>query len=346
MGTPEEDAGPWSPPVTNAGTPGWRDSETPWEPEECETLVQLDLWSYDDGVFVLQDYEDGTGGSGCLMYQRISYNDGSGWTDYYEQCSMTEHELGSITGFPGGQLMAAGSGRTAGPVLWIYEDDAELSADLDVLDMFVVNENLAYAIDHEKAYRYDGIDWEPVPAYFPYELDSIWADATDLYGVGPLGTIISYAGVDWVVHDSGTIESLSTVWGFGGNNVWVGSAESGLLLHYDGVAWTPHQWPVRPPGADATIQGMWGQDGVLFFHTHTQLVRWDGTEFTDLSTWPCEELEIAPGEIVCDNGLLVESIWGNSPTELFVGLRDTSIWPGDCSALFLLWFDGVEYHWL
>lgn len=347
-GTPGVDAGPWTPPLTNNGTPGWRESEEPWEADVCEHLHTLDLWSYEGGVFVLQDYVYVDQPDECDTYERLSFNDGTGWQDYYDRCSMgMSWEVSAIMGFPDGQLMGVGGGGSPGPVVWIDEDGTEVSANLDAQKLFIVNETLAYAIDQEKAYRFDGIGWEPVPAFFPYDVYGIWADATDLFGVGINGTIISYSGSsqEWVVHDSGTIESLSTVWGFGGSDVWVGSAESDQLLHYDGVEWTPQQWPVHPPGSHTQIEGMWGQDGVLFFHTNTQLVRWDGSQFTDLSTWPCVEEEIPSGEVVCTNGLVIMAIWGNSPTEVFIGFADASVWPFNCRELHLFWFDGTDYHW-
>jgi hypothetical protein len=37
-------------------------------------------------------------------------------------------------------------------------------------------------------------------------------------------------------------------------------------------------------------------------------------------------------------------MWGNSSSEVFIGVQDQSLRGYECSGAFTLWFDGAELH--
>jgi hypothetical protein len=100
--------------------------------------------------------------------------------------------------------------------------------------------------------------------------------------------------------------------GFSPTDVWAGTLEGGLY-HYDGSAWSAVTWPGTGCASDAGIRGLWGADGVLFIYGPTALARWDGKQMQTLAQWSCDPSQ---------GSVLISSLWGNSPTEVFSGITD------------------------
>jgi hypothetical protein len=153
-------------------------------------------------------------------------------------------------------------------------------------------------------------------------------------------------GEEWRIHDPGTISELTSIWGFGGDDVWVGTFD-GSLRHFDGTTWSDVEWPSRDDGSMCNegkpILQMWGADGILYFITETQFARWDGTRVEVLGHWPLHYVD-DPGTFYCEgDGLKPVALWGNSPTEVFLLVaRQLPYDRGLCEGIAVLWWDGTS----
>ena len=84
--------------------------------------------------------------------------------------------------------------------------------------------------------HYDGSSWTPMPIEKSNRLWGVWGSSnTDVYAVGDSGTILHYDGVQWKAIPSMTQRNLTGVWGSSESDVFV---VGGIVLHYDGKAWT------------------------------------------------------------------------------------------------------------
>jgi hypothetical protein len=327
----------WDPSIENMGEPGWRDSSEPW----CQTfegpITAYDIWSFEGGVHVVVSDNQNTG----MTYEDVNhiyFNDGSGWRKTYEE---TASSVGpdittcffNIMGLSDGSLFAW-SGPSHGCNLAHIKDGNLEWENFTVYDLFVVNDTLAYAIysyGDLKIIQYDGTSWSPIPAVIPYGVYNIWADETSVFCGGAGGSIVSLEGSEWIVHDTQTLATVESMWGFSGEDVWAGF-DDGSLRHFDGVSWEQIDWPQANPSGYNSINGMWGQDGKLFFHTPYQLTMWDGASFTVLASWESA-------------GIYINAIWGNSPSEVFLAVEDANYEGTGCGPKYVLWWDGSRFHW-
>ena len=329
--------GAWSPPIDALGDPGWRDSRDPWCPGIDGHVESYDIWSHAAGVYALVADNQDTG----ITYEDVNhiyFNDGTGWSLYYE--ALASDELPDITtcyrnimGLTDGSLFAWASPSQSCELAHVRGNDVEWMS-FEVWDVFVVSDTLVYAIatfGDIKVIRYDGETWEPIPATVPYSVYRLWADEESVFAVGDGGTIVSLEGESWRIHDSGTVATLRAVWGFSGSDVWVGQ-DDGLLRHFDGETWQEVDWPGRAEMGGEHMAGMWGVDGNLFFHSFHCFVMMDQAVFTVLGNWR-------------DSGITINNIWGNSPTEVFLAVTDPAHESADCGPEYLLWWDGAAFHW-
>jgi hypothetical protein len=339
-------------PIDNLGPPGWRGSTVPLCPDgDTIRLMGVDVWSEPSAVFLLLDHETWSPPHGAQ--RSLWRNEGSGWTTLVdilvEEIEPPLVLVESIAGVPGGDIFAWGwysffsIDSTSG--------DMERE-DLGLWDLFVVREDLAYGILSEdpRLIRYNGTSWGPYPGDpLPYNVMHVWANETDIFCTGENGIVLSTDGDGWTVHDTGTLRELSTVWGFSTDDVWAGGGR-GILIHWDGEVWNSMEWPDAGDGTDdcrdpgETINGIWGSDGVLFFHTINQVVMWDGVEFRIIAYWPGERTTHPEGWSYCQDALRIQSIWGNSPDELFIVVAEGEGTTPACER-YLLWWDGHEFHW-
>jgi len=346
--------GSWTPPIENLGEPGWRDSDEPWDPVEHDSRLAFDVWSRPGAVYVLHGGIHDSWGpddTGDPCGYRISVNDGTGWqtlVEWGEDSGMYSPAELRLTGFSDGRILTRFPDSGMGELGIITDNGTASGQGFTALDVFVVSDNLVYAISNleDKIVRFNGAGWEPVPVEMPYYVSCVWADATSLFAVGSSGTILSLEGDSWRIHDSGTLDSFTAIWGFAEDDVWVGSAE-GYLFHWDGQVWNEVPWPDALAGTEhyASIGGMWGADGVLYFHTFWQLVRVDSSGLHNIAAWPCEEREDPNGGTSCEGGVKINAIWGNSPEELFLAVNAPLDHAGDDQNVFLLWYDGAQFHW-
>jgi len=344
----------FDPPIENLGDPGWRDSEEPYSRCSGWVLESWDVWSDSRGVFALVlEHNPGPGHwptddpTESPEQHYIAFNDGTGWRllfDHYGDFYGCEHRM---TGLPGGNLVVYS--RDSYMCEWEAGTEAGVTVDnFEAQRIHVVDETLAYALRVSGLIAfYDGEGWGPYPSDpIPYEVYCLWADHTSLFVAGPEGLIMSDEEEGWRVHDTGTLDYITAIWGFAGDDVWAGTMEGGLM-HWDGDTWEDVEWPDLSDPAEYCstneIQGFWGKDGILFFYTGNEIVRWDGVEFTVLGYWPRHRDPAGTG---CVGGLGILDIWGNDVDEVFlsVGTSEERLLAG-CEYEFLLWWDGAEFHW-
>ncbi len=338
------------------GETGWRDSTVPL----CRTPLSgeihgRDVWSDPRGVFLLVDVgiADGTRNG---VQRALFMNDGTGWSMavdlFLEEPEYPLIAVDEITGVPGGPVLGW-SGRALFTMDPLSGTTTRQEVGLD--DLYVVDGALAYGIlrDDPRLIVYDGVSWGPYPGDpVPYDVHRVWADNTLVFCAGYDGIVLSTDGSGWTVHATRTRDDFSANRGVSTDDVRAGTYE-GTLHHWDGSDWTFVAWPSLAAGSDdcdnldpQSIEGMWGKDGVLFFHTMKQIVMWDGAGFTVLASWPGIQTPLGGGSYWCADAMYINSIWGNSASELFIVVLGPEIptEPGTCPE-YLLWWDGNEFHW-
>ena len=100
-------------------------------------------------------------------------------------------------------------------------------------------------------------------------------DANNVWVVGSDGTVLRWDGNDWISQSSGTGATLRDIWGTDANSIWaVGNDGQGVILHWNGTAWSPAQIAERTGylfgvwGSDAGNAWAVGEDGTI--------LKWDG----------------------------------------------------------------------
>jgi hypothetical protein len=102
---------------------------------------------------------------------------------------------------------------------------------------------------------YDAGIWTAVdPATLPEQvLFKVWgASSFDVWAVGEGGVILRWAANQWSPEESTTDDRLIAVWGSADDDVYaVGGGGTGVVLRYDGVAWSPFATTPEP------LSGVW-----------------------------------------------------------------------------------------
>jgi hypothetical protein len=114
--------------------------------------------------------------------------------------------------------------------------------------------------------HWDGGAWTAVPSGTTSDLGAVWGSAADDVWVVVLGDtrFLHWDGAAWSSVPSGTSHpNLARIWGTGRGDVWAvgGDATSGVVVHFDGSAWST-SW--NPPAAVGRLAGIWGSGGALF----------------------------------------------------------------------------------
>lgn len=163
--------------------------------------------------------------------------------------------------------------------------------------------------------------------------------ASDIWAVGLAGLIQHWNGLVWTQFSSSTAANLRAVWGAGPDDVWAvgetrdsrGGATGSVIVHWDGVAWTP-----VPAGAEPTagLQGVWGSGPKDVWavgyknasepgQTSAAILHWDGAAWAPY-----------PGAVPTPKGgNSLTAVWGSGPKDVWaVGHQN-----------FIL--DGWALHW-
>jgi hypothetical protein len=336
-GVPGSDASDnWT--LPHSGGPVWRQSTIPY----CysQGVFFSDLWSDDRGVYAISDMESS-----------LFFNNGTGWSKVAPQPT----SLDFITGIPkGGPLVLYGQ---EGCGVYFFDGTSQscVAAVPGVMKAFVVDAQRIFAIADDRLLSYNGSYFtqygHALPAIpFPNEYQ-LWAGSDVVVVAAEAGKVYLY---DDTSMDAQTLlipdgKDATSVWGFARDDLWVGSSD-GRLAHYDGSTWQIAQ-PAK--GNCSTIAHMWGADHVLFFSTYSFVGRWSAGNFDTVLDGPCsQDVETPPGVF---EQVIIETIWGNSPTELFIALYErketvvsyepdsvtiSDVPPDSCGEARIYWFDG------
>ena len=216
----------------------------------------------------------------------VLHYDGTQWTETENFVSPTEDlALQAVWGSSATDVFAVGvafNGRFAQSFIIHYdgtawqrmEPPAETAPRLN--DVWGSGPNDVYAVgrdevsDPEEAVilHFDGTRWSPVLQEENLLLNAVWgSSASDVFAVGfeededfnITSTVRHFDGSTWSrVEVPGGDAVLQDIWGSSATDVYV-VGDDGLVLHYDGTAWTP----TRP--ARRTLLGAWGSSAADVF---------------------------------------------------------------------------------
>ena len=360
---------------------GWRDSTEPWLPpddRECDNAVgwlSADLRTEAEGVYLLVRWVSGLHDPAPNSLS-VQLNDGSGWREIlHADCGVEGTACPArLAGSLDGRLVGwspesiESEGRARGRFTCLDSPPRVCWPDVSGLyQVFVVSPDTAYAFRHEELgpeviELLDGT-WSVLPPLLPtHEFNAMWADAEgNVLLATEDGLVVARSGDEWTTMDVGSLDPLSAIWSFGPDDIWVGTAAGGIR-HFDGESWQELAWPSLAtggvdPGEDpcdnlGAVGGFWGADGVLFFFTANQIVKWQDGTFEVLGHWPgTRSDEGLYGR--CIGAMRPVAMWGKSPEEVFIvavepTVRDSD-WRerDDCyeHAMWTLWWDGEHLRW-
>jgi hypothetical protein len=201
------------------------------------------------------------GGSGAILHY-----DGHAWSP---MSAGTPHWLSWAWGSSHSDVFASGEG---GAILH-YDGSAwstmKSGTDNSLVtirgtsgsDIFAVGRNATILHCDGKAWSVMNDKWpvQPAPTHsfregmdFDPCLECVWANSpSDVFAVGDYGVILHYDGKAWSPMVSGVNVDLGDVWGTSGSDVFV-SGWQGTILHYDGKSWSP-----MSSGTSKTIYSLW-----------------------------------------------------------------------------------------
>jgi hypothetical protein len=322
-------APPWTPHF-DLGAPGWRDSREALCTEHFG-LMGSSVWSDNQAVFTLvRAFCNELAGYSCDGVGRSLYtNAGDGWRAIHTADQISENAR--LSGFWGGDLI-------------IYNDDCGISlvdrggvrrcsASYDELGESVLGVatvgSAGYALVGEGLFTYDAPGWrEFASVATPFGSGAIGA-GQDLIVVAAYQQFVARgdAGGAFAVIQEVPVGDYTSVW-VSGPEIWLANT-AGHLVRFDGQRWT-----TIDTGINEAIYGLWGgADGVLYFHGQQDFGRW--------KEGAVELFAIAPEQ---GGDIQFTSIWGNSANEVFLSVLDTSFRQYQCSGVFMVWFDGSEFH--
>jgi hypothetical protein len=167
--------------------------------------------------------------------------------------------------------------------------------------------------------HFQGDGWSDVQAPSPFALFAVWGSAAnDVWAGGGdsvvSGGVVSHSGV--VLHYDGMAWSqvsqlkdyVSAIWGSSSSDVWFAGGLS--IWHWNGSAITPVSAP-KPPDGLLSLWGFSASDAWVG-GANGGLMHWDGSSWNPIAT----------------NGLYIYGLWGASPTDLW-GVGN----------------DGYQLHW-
>jgi len=317
--------------------------ETGWR-ESTEMFCTVStVWSDGSGVFgfgeITPDSDTG---------QSLHFNDGTGWSQLCESVPVSidnrtldtppAAERTNITALSNTKYLLWNMGIPDGILSLTIgsapcELDLEFATESYVRDLFVVNENLAYALLEHGIIQYDGTGWSRLSGTetetgFESE-NSLWANEETLVFIDEKAQVAFYNKREKRMEQNGELPvgNYTTVWGFNNNDIWAGNSGN-QLVHYDGKSWEVF-WTGDFPTDGIGIKMMWGMDQKLFFAGDRHLGVYDGQQVELLARWSSSQ----------DSVRLLD-MWGNSPNEVFFTFNSG---PSACEAG-LLWYDGSDFR--
>jgi hypothetical protein len=165
--------------------------------------------------------------------------------------------------------------------------------------------------------HFDGSAWKRLA---PGGTETYWwvsgSSPTDVWMVGEKGRITHYDGTSFVEHASGTGVTLFGAWAASPTDAWAvggtpedATAETGVLLHFDGTSWSPSPLPEK---LGRTYFKVWGTSSENLYIVGEAGVVWHRVG----ATWSLESKPpLAHGTLL--------TVFGCSKSEVYaVGGRD------------------------
>lgn len=329
----------WTPPFTAAvGTSGWEQSTEPI----CEANQGLEgafnVWADGRGVYAMVSAGCNVfAGAGCGKDgASIKVNTGAGWSLLYQFAPGTVDYPTLLGGFPEGPLLVGGT--IDGKQGIAFVEKGSLNFQIPVSEpsgAFVASKDLAYVIDGSTLMRYSAGNWSKV-GQSTSRLLAVWADPQTVIAVGEDQTILMKTGSGALAPIPGVPAGVyGSVWAFGPSDIWAGNT-AGQLVHYDGSKWQTVPTGSRDISGSGIVQ-IWGASGSIYFITYAEMGKVNGTAVQMLLSPPADtDMSSYPGQF--------RSIWGRSSNEVFVALRDSTYKKYACGSVYLLWYDGSEFH--
>jgi hypothetical protein len=290
-------------------------------------LQGLDIWSDARGPFLLASAAD----SGIAVLSRRA----GSWIDIYRHDPAVRHAATSLVGFPDGDLVLGGD-FSCGGALVLSGGQAHCTAGFVPADIFVVSNRLAYALAADRVLVYDGSLWtqflEPLESggvrLAPWR---VWADDTEVAAAMQTGEIlVSENGEPFAMRGRVPVDDEPgtflgpVIWGFGGDDLWVG-LRNGTLYSYDGANWSERAKVDDACGGG--IRGIWGKDGLIYLHTEHEFIRWDG-KLEVLGDFPCTAT--------------IRAIWGSSASEVFLAVANSTASNSACGEAEVFEWTGTD----
>lgn len=326
-GAPPATPGFWKPPVEDPyrinwpDEIGWKDSDEALCSGHQGFLASVSIWSDPRGVFALVKSAE--------IADTIVHNDGTGWRELFSSSSFPPYV--GLTGFSQGPLVIFGD-FTCG--VQLLEDGAvTCSAGVTfVRGVFVVNEALAYGVYENRVIHYDGVNWtqlgQPLDTAEEFTWRALWANEQTVVIVEQQNVFFYDPDAAGFYRPQGIpAAQYRSVWGFAGDDIWIGTS-GGELLHFDGS-----QWRVVA-AVDRSIRGLWGDSGELFLHTGNSFARLEGDRIQILTKWSDDAVD----------NVYITRLWGNSATEVFLSILDTTAQSSSCGSAYVVWYDGRDFR--
>ena len=127
---------------------------------------------------------------------------------------------------------------------------------------------------------YDGVEWTRHDTGTDVWLRSIWSDGVEVHAVGGGGLILSYDGEAWEQAWAPYPTDLYEVWGTTVQNLWIVGEAGTILRRIDGG------WERQSCGTFEALSAIWGtgpQD-MYFGGSHGTMLRYDGSTFSPEDT--------------------------------------------------------------
>jgi hypothetical protein len=177
----------------------------------------------------------------------ILHFDGTSWSAIQ---GVNPGHVGSIWGFPSGEVFAAGEDGVVhyDGVTWATTPFA-----IQLQGIWGSSPADVYAVGRDGVHHFDGTQWREVAlgvTFLPglsVQTTAVWgSSSTDVFVVGNTdggsdvesrGLVLHYDGTGWSSMSIDALASpLQAVWGSGPSDVWA-AGDRGMLLHYDGSEW-------------------------------------------------------------------------------------------------------------
>lgn len=339
----------WRPPLTDETASvwsqevGWKNSKRPFatglKSVYTGYIEASSVWSDTRGVYALVSSSENE--TEFSYYTGLYFNDGTGWAEIYSV------DLGGfirLSGISNGPQILYGDGFSCG-IEFVQDGERMCQVGFARVDgVFVVDQNLIYAVYDRYVIRYSDGKWNQIaelrPAvpeengYDPIFPRAIWGDEQVVVVVGHNGVVFVVDPRTGAVQQQldAPNENYWTVWGFTERDIWAGSISDmfkspGTLVQFDGeqwkTIWTDDEWC-------GGIRGMWGDAGILYFHTRNKFGYWDGERINIVAHVPCQERVKFTG------------LWGNSVSEVFLSILNGNPDNPINGEILMSWYDGAQ----